>query len=111
MGNSAEFAALGRSLSRPPAATVCRDAGQRRGVAAGRGLPLYSLQVSSQMVTRMQRTPSVPSRSQAEPTLAEVAKILRQAGLRPTRQRVALAHLLFAGGDRHVTADMLHEEA
>ena len=63
------------------------------------------------MVTGMHRTPLVPSRSQAVPTLADVAKILRQAGLRPTRQRVALAHLLFSGGDRHVTAEMLHEEA
>ncbi len=32
-------------------------------------------------------------------------------GFRPTRQRVALAELLFAGGDRHVTAELLHEEA
>ena len=31
--------------------------------------------------------------------------------MRPTRQRVALAALLFANGDRHVTAEMLHEEA
>ena len=36
---------------------------------------------------------------------------LRRAGLRPTRQRLALAHLLFAHGDRHVTAEGLHEEA
>lgn len=41
----------------------------------------------------------------------DVAKLLRGAGLRPTRQRVALAHLLFTGGDRHVTAETLHEEA
>ena len=59
----------------------------------------------------MHRTPSVHSRSPAEPTPADVAKILRAAGLRPTRQRVALAHLLFTGGDRHVTAEILHEEA
>ena len=38
-------------------------------------------------------------------------RLLRRAGLRPTRQRVALANLLFANGDRHVTAEMLHEEA
>ena len=31
--------------------------------------------------------------------------------MRPTRQRVALASLLFAGCDRHVTAEALHEEA
>jgi Fur family transcriptional regulator, iron response regulator len=36
---------------------------------------------------------------------------LRKAGLRPTRQRVALAQLLFTRGDRHVTAEGLHEEA
>src|SRR5262245_24131640 len=41
----------------------------------------------------------------------DVSKLLRRAGLRPTRQRVALAVLLFGSGDRHVTAEMLHEEA
>lgn len=35
---------------------------------------------------------------------------LRAAGLRPTRQRLALAKLLFDGGCRHVTAEMLHAE-
>jgi Fur family transcriptional regulator, iron response regulator len=36
---------------------------------------------------------------------------LRQAGLRPTRQRIDLAQLLFGEGDRHVTAEELHGEA
>ena len=36
---------------------------------------------------------------------------LRQSGLRPTRQRLALAGLLFARGHRHVTAEDLHDEA
>jgi Fur family transcriptional regulator, iron response regulator len=36
---------------------------------------------------------------------------LRAAGLRPTRQRVELADLLFQGPHRHVTAESLHEEA
>jgi len=36
---------------------------------------------------------------------------VREAGLRPTRQRLALASLLFAHGDRHVSAEDLHEEA
>ena len=36
---------------------------------------------------------------------------LRQVGLRPTRTRLALSSLLFAKGDRHVTAEMLFEEA
>ena len=43
-------------------------------------------------------------------TLA-IDKRVRDAGLRPTRQRVALAHLLFAKGDRHLSAEELHEEA
>jgi len=36
---------------------------------------------------------------------------LRSAGLRPTRQRMSLAHLLFSKGDRHICAEALHEEA
>jgi Fur family iron response transcriptional regulator len=36
---------------------------------------------------------------------------LRKAGLRPTRQRLALASILFGRGNRHVTAEELHEEA
>ena len=36
---------------------------------------------------------------------------LRSVGLRPTRQRLALAKLLFNGNNRHVTAEMLHTEA
>ncbi|MGE3873951.1 MAG: iron response transcriptional regulator IrrA [Parvibaculaceae bacterium] len=36
---------------------------------------------------------------------------LRKAGLRPTRQRLALASLLFGPGERHVTAEELHAEA
>ncbi|WP_165899767.1 iron response transcriptional regulator IrrA [Borborobacter arsenicus] len=40
-----------------------------------------------------------------------VDKRVRDAGLRPTRQRVALANLIFAKGDRHLSAEELHEEA
>ena len=36
---------------------------------------------------------------------------LRQANLRPTRQRISLAKMLFDGEDRHITAEMLHQEA
>lgn len=36
---------------------------------------------------------------------------LRDVGLRPTRQRLALARLLFSQGDRHVTAEALFSEA
>ena len=36
---------------------------------------------------------------------------LRAAGLRPTRQRLAWAKLLFDGCDRHISAEQLHDEA
>src|SRR5262245_13071591 len=46
------------------------------------------------------------------PLTAAIVKRLRAAGLRPTRQRLALGTLLFGSGhDRHVTAEQLHEEA
>ena len=39
------------------------------------------------------------------------ASVLSGAGLRLTRQRLLLAHILFDRGDRHVTAEQLHAEA
>jgi len=53
---------------------------------------------------------SAASKSAAGHKFELVAKI-RAAGLRPTRQRLALGKLLFASGDRHVTAESLHLEA
>lgn len=44
-------------------------------------------------------------------TSPDFAAHLRSAGLRPTRQRVALARVLFGAGHRHVTAESLHAEA
>ncbi|MEI8147261.1 MAG: iron response transcriptional regulator IrrA [Alphaproteobacteria bacterium] len=41
----------------------------------------------------------------------DVKAMLRAVGLRPTRQRMALGWMLFARGDRHVTAEMLFDEA
>ncbi|MBP0114870.1 Transcriptional regulatory protein Ferric uptake (fragment) [Bradyrhizobium vignae] len=37
--------------------------------------------------------------------------MLSNAGLRPTRQRLALGQLLFQGGHRHVTVESLYAEA
>jgi len=42
---------------------------------------------------------------------ANALEMLRAARLRPTRQRLALARLLFEKGDRHVGAEELHGEA
>jgi Fur family iron response transcriptional regulator len=41
----------------------------------------------------------------------DVREMLRAVGLRPTRQRMALGWLLFSKGGRHLTAEMLFEEA
>jgi Fur family iron response transcriptional regulator len=41
----------------------------------------------------------------------DVNEMLQTAGLRPTRQRMALGWLLFGKGARHLTAEMLYEEA
>lgn len=40
-----------------------------------------------------------------------VSAVLRMNGLRPTRQRVALAERLLVGPNRHVSAEQLHIEA
>jgi Fur family transcriptional regulator, iron response regulator len=50
--------------------------------------------------------PVIRKRSQPDAGLR-----LKAVGLRPTRQRLALARLLFAHGPRHVTAEALHGEA
>ncbi|MGX8014250.1 iron response transcriptional regulator IrrA (plasmid) [Mesorhizobium sp. ORM8.1] len=41
----------------------------------------------------------------------EPLSILSRAGLRPTKQRIELCKLLFAHGNRHVSAETLFEEA
>ena len=43
--------------------------------------------------------------------LSDLRDKLRRVGLRPTRQRVSLGWLLFGKGDRHLSAEMLFDEA
>ncbi|MBE7635870.1 transcriptional repressor [Sneathiella sp. P13V-1] len=53
-----------------------------------------------------------PARKDDHLSLQKVLELkIRDADLRPTRQRLALAALLFAEGNRHITAEMLHGEA
>lgn len=47
----------------------------------------------------------------AERTYSSLIDRLKNSGLRPTRQRLALAKLLLEKGDRHLTAEQLHAEA
>jgi Fur family iron response transcriptional regulator len=43
--------------------------------------------------------------------LSYIAEKLKDAGLRPTRQRIQLGKLLWKGCDRHITAETLHRES
>ncbi len=42
--------------------------------------------------------------------LKAIDEQLRDAGLKPTRQRIAIADILFRDGHKHVSAEDLHEE-
>jgi Fur family iron response transcriptional regulator len=42
---------------------------------------------------------------------SQTLRRLKDAGLRPTRQRLALGKILFDAGDCHITAEQLHDEA
>ncbi len=68
--------------------------------------------------------PEPPAESQAEASAEamfeagdanglqyDCSDMLREAGLRPTRQRMMLGEFLFSKGGRHVTADMIYTEA
>src|SRR4051794_14335316 len=46
-----------------------------------------------------------------QPATRDYEAMLRDSGLRPTQQRIALARLLFSQGDRHFTAEMVYNEA
>ncbi|MEM8539928.1 MAG: iron response transcriptional regulator IrrA [Pseudomonadota bacterium] len=44
-------------------------------------------------------------------TKGDLRQLLHDAGLRPTRQRMALAGMLFLEADRHIAAEDLHRQA
>jgi Fur family iron response transcriptional regulator len=52
----------------------------------------------------------VPAKVDRDGGLHAIAR-LRAVGLRPTRQRIELAALLFSGGHCHQTAESLHDAA
>ena len=45
------------------------------------------------------------------PSRPAIRAMLKRCGLRPTRQRLALAEILYGKGNRHISAENLHEEA
>ena len=56
-------------------------------------------------------TPPAPVEARNGCPVHDLKGMLRKAGLRPTRQRIALGWILFGKGDRHVTAESLYDEA
>lgn len=52
-----------------------------------------------------------PEKATAVKGEPELKAKLRNAGLRPTVQRLSLSKLLYGNGDRHVSAEALHAEA
>ncbi len=52
-----------------------------------------------------------PMKSESTVPAYSVRDTLRNLGLRPTRQRIAVARLLLNGGNRHVTAEDVYREA
>lgn len=62
-------------------------------------------------VTKVRRNENLMNRKKVRELKEDAIVRLRKAGLRPTRQRAELAALLFSQGHRHVTAEVLREEA
>ena len=70
-----------------------------------------NFQQTAHFVWAMSMNVTPQKKNSASPeTVAAMASKLRTAGLRPTRQRVAIACLLLDGRHRHVTAESLTAE-
>src|SRR3954454_556913 len=103
--------------SAPPAATACRPVSTSRPCVVRRHFTPTHVGVEG--ANRNRRFSQVGCKSVAYDYIsamsdglhAPILQRLKTARLRPTRQRVALAGLLFRSGDRHVTAEQLHQEA
>ena len=77
-----------------------------------RHLPPKSSDTSADPSARPNATSVAPTAAQMlAAARLPVRSRLRDAGLRPTRQRVALAEILYSRGHRHVSAEDLHAEA
>lgn len=83
------------------------------GCVGGIGRPslLWTSQNPDRLVDEFDMIQNSTSSHNDSRTPVEIRGMLRQSGLRPTRQRLALAELLYAKGNRHISAEGLHEEA
>ena len=82
----------------------------RPPVISGQASPGTEMSPGTQMSTNDPVPATAPDDRNGCPW-HDVTALLRKVKLRPTRQRMALGWLLFAKGDRHLTAEMLYEEA
>jgi Fur family iron response transcriptional regulator len=73
--------------------------------------PAYGMPAENEVRRDAPAAESRPAESRNGCPWHDVQALLRQVKLRPTRQRMALGWLLFAKGGRHLTAEMLYEEA
>ena len=80
-------------------------------ILQGQSAPMREVPVDGEVALPVAHLRDVSSTRRTGCPFHDVREMLREVGLRPTRQRLALGWLLFAKGDRHVTAEMLHEEA
>jgi Fur family iron response transcriptional regulator len=71
---------------------------------------MSDLATLSRLPTPARMEPGGPGMRKGCP-FSDLRDKLRRVGLRPTRQRVSLGWLLFGKGDRHVTAEVLFDEA
>jgi hypothetical protein len=83
------------------------------GVLIMAGLPSNALRLSNcpYNVAVQDKSASWQKTMMQKRRYTQALERLQTAGLRPTKQRLALAKLLFDQGDRHVTAEQLHVEA
>lgn len=82
-----------------------------RSLADPLGMTTRNVMTRRGSTIRMSQVEDHLERQPFQADAATIAERLRSAGLRPTRQRLALGQLLFGAGDRHVTAETLHAEA
>jgi Fur family iron response transcriptional regulator len=73
--------------------------------------PVYGVPAENEVRPHVSAPDSRPADRRNGCPWHDVQALLRQVKLRPTRQRMALGWLLFAKGGRHLTAEMLYEEA
>jgi Fur family iron response transcriptional regulator len=86
-----------------------REASKSRTMKIDTNIPALAAPVDRQTDRPLARLPA--DTGMAGCPFHQLRQRLRGAGLRPTRQRVSLGWLLFAKGDRHLSAEMLFEEA